>query len=411
MNFQKSEVVKVPYLDGLRGVAALMVLMAHLMIALYPAVVTYTPSQVHTKFDMALGLSPFSVLWQGNFAVCIFFVLSGFVLSDFCQHTKINFPAQIVRRYLRLAIPMLIVSTFAWVLLYFSAYNNYNAAVRVTQSGWLSMWYRFDPHFFKMVKEALYGAFVNGRADYNCNLWTMQIELMGSIYIFLLHALFKNRYIRFFVIIWFIKSNYNNYYLLFAWGALLFDFKDLFSSVLHKMLPHSFFRNTVVIFGFLLGAYFGCVPETQPGMNSIWHTWFTHNKHVQGWHYIGAMFIVLFLLEWKGMQQVLSSHAARFLGKISFVLYLIHIPIICSLTSWVVYATKAFPYFLTAIISAVITITFVITISALTYRYIDQYTTAFSRKVGNLVDQYFQSGYQPRFWFRTKLTKIQIEGV
>ncbi|HEX2549533.1 MAG TPA: acyltransferase family protein, partial [Gammaproteobacteria bacterium] len=262
MNIEKSEVEKVPYLDGLRGIAALMVLFAHLMISLYPAVVTFTPSEIHTRFDVALGISPFSVFWRGNFAVCIFFVISGFVLSEFCQKTTISFPAQLVRRYLRLAIPMLITSAFAWLLLSISAYANYKAAVDVTHSGWLSMWYQFNPHFLKMAYEALYRAFVEGNAIYNSNLWTMRIELLGSAYIFLLHYLFRNKYLRLAIIVyWLMKTPHPSYYLLFAWGAFLYDFKDILLLSLKKIIPNYYGRSILVILGLIIGIYFGGYPE------------------------------------------------------------------------------------------------------------------------------------------------------
>src|SRR4051812_36133863 len=223
MQITQSEVRKIAYIDGLRGIAAMMVFFAHLIISQLPAIITFTPSEVHSSLDTAIGLSPLNVFWDGNFGVCIFFVLSGYVLSDFCLHAKISFPAQLVRRYFRLALPMLITSTFAWLLLHFGLYKNYDAAVNVTNSGWFSIWYRFDPNFFAMAKEALYGAFDKGQAVYNSNLWTMRYELIGSAYIFVLHALFKNKNVRLCVAAGFIVLHYKDYYSLFACGVLLYE--------------------------------------------------------------------------------------------------------------------------------------------------------------------------------------------
>lgn len=388
MNTDNKNSVKIPFLDGLRGIAALMVFMAHLMIALYPGVVTFNPAEQHTRFDFELGLSPFSFFWRGNFAVCIFFVISGFVLSEFCKKAKISFAAQLVRRYLRLAIPMLITSIFAWLLLSFGLYHN-DLASTVTHSGWLSSWYHFDANFLKMAREALYGAFVEGSASYNPNLWTMRIELLGSFYIFLLHALLKNRLLRVLAIIWMMKINHHRYYLLFYWGAFLFDAKDEIIASLRYVLPQYHLRMSVVAIGFVTGIYFGAFPEAPVGMKSVWYSWFTKSTDVQGWHMLGAMLLVMFLFEWHAAQHFLSNSLCRFLGKISFVLYLVHLPIICSVTSSLIYITKDLPYAVMAFISAGVSILFVITMSALTYRFIDQNTTVFSRWVGDLFDQWF----------------------
>jgi peptidoglycan/LPS O-acetylase OafA/YrhL len=55
--------------------------------------------------------------FNGNAAVCIFFVLSGYVLADLSQRSELTFPAQALRRYIRLVGPILLTSTFAWGLL------------------------------------------------------------------------------------------------------------------------------------------------------------------------------------------------------------------------------------------------------------------------------------------------------
>ena len=221
MKVTASEVKKIAYLDGLRGVAAVMVFNGHLMISLLPAVITFQAQELHSSYDVAFGLSPLRVLFSGNFGVCVFFVLSGFVLSDFCLHTRISFPAQLVRRYFRLALPMLITSTFAWLLLHFHLYKNLDAASLVTKSGWLSIWYQFDPNFWVMAREALVTAFYKGSAVYNSNLWTMKIELLGSLYIFLLHVLFKNANLRVAAALLYIFLNPWSYFDGFFVGAIL----------------------------------------------------------------------------------------------------------------------------------------------------------------------------------------------
>jgi len=80
------------YLDGLRGCAACVVLFSHLAIALN---------------------SPLLGMFNGNAAVCVFFVLSGYVLTDLSQRSDLTFPAQALRRYIRLVGPIFVTSTFA----------------------------------------------------------------------------------------------------------------------------------------------------------------------------------------------------------------------------------------------------------------------------------------------------------
>ena len=73
--------------EGLRGLAAVNVFFAHFFLAFFPLGFDklYPGLQRSPAIDGAmehfLRLPVASVLWNGNFPVCVFFVLSGFVLS------------------------------------------------------------------------------------------------------------------------------------------------------------------------------------------------------------------------------------------------------------------------------------------------------------------------------------------
>ncbi|WP_443147193.1 acyltransferase family protein [Paenibacillus sp. KACC 21273] len=74
---------KLKYLDGLRGLAALIVVISHFVVAFYPSLYNGSIDSVHTQKSLELWISksPFNLFYNGNFAVCVFFVLSGYVLS------------------------------------------------------------------------------------------------------------------------------------------------------------------------------------------------------------------------------------------------------------------------------------------------------------------------------------------
>lgn len=403
MTGRQSEAGRKSYLDGLRGVAATIVLFAHSMIAFLPSVVTFSEGEGHHYWlERGLGLSPLGWIWNGEFAVCIFFVLSGYVLSDFCSRTRISFPAQVVRRYFRLALPMLITSFFAYFLMKIGAYKNYAAATEVTRSGWLSMWYRgFDASFFDMVYEAVYGAFIKGSAAYNSNLWTMKIELVGSFYIFLVRALFDSRTLRGAVLCVFIFLNYNNFYSLFAFGALFYDWEDLAKQIYAKLIPDDQLRERVAFFGCLFGTYAGAYPHVQPGMTAPWHFFLPYSGiYTLGWHMIGSVVLVFSLLSSSTVQGWLSGAKAQFLGRVSFVLYLIHLPIICSLGAGLALLLKSLPYYLNVAISAPLTISAAFFAAHLLYRFIDIKTTALSRDSGLTVDRIFERTPNEQFYQR-----------
>jgi peptidoglycan/LPS O-acetylase OafA/YrhL len=74
---------RVRSLDGLRGLAALIVVLGHATVASLPALAAVAlmhPVRL-SSFERAITYTPLHILWSGNNWVIVFFVLSGFVLS------------------------------------------------------------------------------------------------------------------------------------------------------------------------------------------------------------------------------------------------------------------------------------------------------------------------------------------
>ena len=65
---------KISYLDGLRGLAAFVVVFHHFIYAFYPALFLGSNAQLHLKGgeEAFLSGSVFNLLYNGNFAVCVF---------------------------------------------------------------------------------------------------------------------------------------------------------------------------------------------------------------------------------------------------------------------------------------------------------------------------------------------------
>lgn len=333
------------HLDGTRGVAACVVFFGHLSIALTNAI----------------------WIFNGNAAVCIFFVLSGFVLAELVQRSPLSFPAQATRRYVRLLGPMLITSTLAWGLLVLGAYRNIDAA-EVTGSAWLASWYHFEPSFSGMVREMAYGAFASGESIYNCNLWTMQPELIGSLYVFLIGAIlpFKTgRALCYIALgIWYWPS----YIALFSVGALLYEFSEKFASIIRWTSLKAAIAATGLFFCIATEKWLAALQLPSMDMTEL--------------HMIAGSLIVLIVITWDHLQKLLSLSPARWLGRISFTLYLLHVPIICSLTSWLV---VTLPRAIALSGAAAITIAVVFASSTFLNLIVDEIPTRVSRAVGYAV--------------------------
>ena len=93
--------------------AALAVVATHLISAMYPSL--YVGYGYHPGYEMQdrIARSPFFVFYSGMFAVFVFFVLSGYVLSQSVTRSKSNVLVLMVRRYIRLTVPIAMSIFFA----------------------------------------------------------------------------------------------------------------------------------------------------------------------------------------------------------------------------------------------------------------------------------------------------------
>ena len=164
---------------------------------------------------------------DGNLAVFIFFVLSGFALSiGYIQTRRMSLITSLcARRYLRLAIPILFASLLAYLLLSARLFYNIDAGNAIGNS-WLARFYGFAPGFYDSVKFGLYGVFVSSDVtlSYNPILWTMPIELFGSFIVFAICALFlhlKKRLLFIAAILLYFVLTRNIYYLSFIVGICI----------------------------------------------------------------------------------------------------------------------------------------------------------------------------------------------
>ena len=97
---------KLVYLDGLRGIGCTAVFLTHFVFAFYYGMYHFQPESCHLpgNLDIAVGKSPLNLLFNGNTAVRLFLVLSGYLLCRgfFLSGDRKRLAASARKRYLRL---------------------------------------------------------------------------------------------------------------------------------------------------------------------------------------------------------------------------------------------------------------------------------------------------------------------
>lgn len=322
---------KLFYLDGIRGLAAFAVVISHYIQVFYPAALNGRPQQSHSAWDIWYGHSPINLFYNGQFAVCLFFVLSGYVLSvkmfekelDSANFQKL-LHSSAIRRYIRLAVP----AAVSVLLVYLAIITNSFHLQEIWGTTWTDMkkdYYDLDTDIYSVIKAAIFDPFFRFKAHpYNPVLWTMSYELAGSFLIFGFLALFGRLKKRWIVYVVLSIALIQTYFVAFLWGMLLAD-----------LLKHKWVKNKILsVLVLLMGIYLGSAPYT-PLMGTMYEPIEVWTKNINDWiqfnidprlfaRTLGSVMILFALLRINALQHVLGNKIFSYLGKISFSLYLIH---------------------------------------------------------------------------------------
>lgn len=304
-------------LDGLRGAACLVVVVFHLLSAFVPSAVPPGSPSIFWWAD-----SPLAFLYNGYFSVSVFFVLSGFVLAHTSRRYRDQFAVDLFVRYLRLALPATASVVLAWGLL--TAYPMAAQELgRHAPSPLLKWTYQGQiPSLWNALMNGLVGEFYPGGSLFNGVLWTMRLELIGSfgVYFFFQwtpkqrHFLLGSLALAALILL-----RASSAYVGFALGALLYV----------QYSGGKTIRAPVALGLFVVGLVAG----SQAGFETPRWLAFLPNALKPGnrfglVHPLAAAMVVAGVLFTPGIRRFFSMQAFRFLGYISFPLYLIHMPFI-----------------------------------------------------------------------------------
>jgi peptidoglycan/LPS O-acetylase OafA/YrhL len=162
---------RVRSLDGLRGLAAIIVVIHHSALAVPAAEEALDAAAPIGSAAWWLTYSPLHVFWAGEEAVLIFFVLSGFVLALPATVKAMRWRVYYVKRLLRIYVPVWGSLIFAMILA---------VLTRTTPSSERSSYVnsRSDVSLAEAPMDAL---LVTGAGLLNGPLWSLQWEMIFSL--------------------------------------------------------------------------------------------------------------------------------------------------------------------------------------------------------------------------------------
>jgi peptidoglycan/LPS O-acetylase OafA/YrhL len=319
-------------LEGLRGIAAAIVVLYHLVLGFTPKGVGKVPHG-HGFWDTIaqFGLG----LLNGGAAVAVFFVLSGFILSlPFARDRRvIKVIIALLKRWPRLAALTTIACLFAWAAITLS-HDNYKQAAGVIGAGWMATHGNApldgqELSWFGALKEGLFDAFA-GDVHFDSPLWTMRIELFGSFAVFLAAP------ILFAIRSWPLRLALTAAAMLAAGSAYPFTYLSdfLVGTLLAMLFAENKLPNVsnwqaaiavlagIYLFSFtyeqklLIHAPIKAVIPAGDTSHFVWD--------------IGAVLLIGVLLGNPFLRRIFSKTWAVWLGLLSFPIYLLHGPIMLS---------------------------------------------------------------------------------
>lgn len=362
---------KLIYLDGLKGLGCVVVFLTHFVFAFYYGMYHYQPESCHLpgNLDIAIGKSPLNLIYNGNSAVRLFLVLSGYLLcrNFFLTGDRPHLWKSARRRYLRLMPAVLVVNVVIYLCMKMGLYQNAQAAVLAGSTEWFAGFNSFPASFPDMLKESLFGCFLFGTNDYNGVLWTLQMLFLGAYLDYALAAFASRRRFRWLLYgvltVLLLRTDFLGMFL----GYVLCDFMHTDWDGRRKLCE----SRPLNWFLFVAGLYFMGYPSAGFGYEgTVWSI--LPFVFVNYYHIFGVLCFVFSVLNLEPIQRFFSMRGFQYLGRISYSLYLIHFPVIATFGAWFFLKLQGIlGYNLTALLNLILTGLLTVGLSELSVRYVE----------------------------------------
>jgi peptidoglycan/LPS O-acetylase OafA/YrhL len=372
----------IKWIDGLKGLACILVFWHHFCLAFLPGIHfgAVVPSHIAGGYDVGLAQSPLSFVLNGNFMVAVFCVLSGFVLSvKTLRSEEPQIARMIVKRYPRLMLPVVPVGIAVYFMLRFQLFFN-QQVVPVSGSPWFAGYYIEPVSVDRLLYALIAGIWFQGDDSLSTAFWMLRTLFLGSFAAILLSIAAKH------------MKKHAGLFLCCCMGVMMFANDMLWAFALSALLAYGHVQKTrehsavpadgkagmtqgqgavpaygeaempqghgavpeaaeygksgraadilktcrgivCVVAGCVLGGYpSGGVPTNAYRFLNIFPAWY-HGFMLL--HIAGAGLLVYGLLCLKRLPALLGNRLFLFLGKISYAVYLVHIPLLFSLSAYV----------------------------------------------------------------------------
>lgn len=359
---------RIAYLDGLRGMACLQVVLYHYACTFWPGV-------------------PLGYFASADSAVALFFLMSGFVLTGSFEKNSMDVPGNTLRRAVRLVVPA-IASVLIAIPCVLAGHANAAHVAQLTGA---------EGTRVRMASPALAGLFADltGRSamlgyagvsllppswlppyptSLNPPLWTLSVEFFGSIWIMILVALrtLSPRLHRLALLVS-LPVIGTNVLLLFTVGHLCAVLQGRMQACSRPVLTALpvLGAGLVICGGPVINVRIPWLPA------GIFADHMTFSVQIEA----GSILIFIGVLMFGALHELLEARPARYLGRLSFSVYLLHGPIMIGAACFIYLVALPLGGHFAAILTFAVGLALTLGLAAWFERYIDLPVIRLSRAI------------------------------
>lgn len=368
---------RIMWLDGLKGLACIGVLLHHFSLAFLPAVYygDINMSKIQNQWDVKMAQAPYAFFINGNYMVALFCLISALVLGlkVINLENRQSVADMFIKRYPRLMLPTIPVIISVYVMLKYEWFAHLQA-VAWTQSPWLGGYYLEKVSFKRCIEGIFVTTWYTSDSTFSNAFWMLGSLFFGSVLAIVLSMFtWKIRHnavdiIYVFCVLLYIRVN--TLQLAFVLGVLL--------AHLYKERKYLFNHKGIGLICLLIGIFLGGYPSGVMPTNIYCYFNILPQEILsyQFWHIFGAFFTVYGLWNLGSACKILECRGIQFLGKISYAIYLIHIPLLFSASCHIfdrIMASGKLSYLNSVWITLAFTMACVLLLGWLYNRYIEEW--------------------------------------
>lgn len=315
------------WIDALKAGACIVVFFNHFYLAFCSNI---------DGLNKLLSIKPLKIMVNGNYAVCLFLMISAYIIcvsiykeKSFEQIQKMAF-----KRYFRLMLPVLFATTLSFMIGRTLGYCNAEVASFLNNK-WLGGFFPEEQMTIsRLVKSAFIEVLWRGDNVFNGSFWMLYILFFGNYLTIILAMITSTDNKRGIFVLMFMLIVYaDTYYYCLVLGAVLAYVKCK-TTLIEKGTNSKLF--TFICLVCLLLAFYIPAFEDEITSRFSWYEFLpAFSKNIVFYNGIGSFLLLFSIMNLNRIKDFLGkSKLINKISNMSFSIYLVHWPIIASFSCW-----------------------------------------------------------------------------